>query len=354
VVHHLEYGTTEPAAGSTAAAAQKVRHRLDQAREVFFRKHLSTLRFRYAADSRAQLFARSVDTPRGRILFIDDQVPLRRLGSGFVRSNDIVRTMAAMGYRVTVFPLLRTPVDVAAVYADMPDTVEVMHDRSLASLEQFLASRRGTFDTIWISRTHNLVRVKPLLERGGIDVLAGVGLVLDTEAIAATRDAMLHVLQGRPEPFDEAAAIPQELEHAWFCQSIVAVNEPEARILRDLLSGVHVLGHRRELALTPRPRAERAGLLFVGAFRERETPNYDSLCWFVDEVLPLVEQGPLSRCTGPKGYGRCSATTPPNASARPAATTSTSRRSRPSSTASFASRLRKKEGRGQYHFMKYG
>ena len=46
----------------------------------------------------------------------------------------------------------------------------------------------------------------------------------------------------------------------------------------------------REVALTPRPWRDRAGLLFVGAFAAPDSPNYDSLCWFVDEVLPLVEQ----------------------------------------------------------------
>jgi hypothetical protein len=238
----------------------------------------------------AQLFARSVDKPRGRILFIEDQVPLRRLGTGFVRSNDIVRTMAEMGYRVTIFPVIHKSFDLAAVYADLPDTVEVMHDRSLAGLGSFLASRRGSFDTIWIARTHNLDRVKPILERGGVDVLGGVRVVLDTEAIAATRDSLRRTLQGRAEPFDQSAAIGQELANAYFCQSIVAVNEPEARLLRDQgLSDVHVLGHVRDLALTPRPWTDRAGMLFVGAFAAPDSPNYDGLCWFVDEVLPLVE-----------------------------------------------------------------
>jgi glycosyltransferase involved in cell wall biosynthesis len=283
VVHHLEYGSTTVSAD--------VRARIEQAHDIFFRKHLNTLRFRYASDSRAQVFARSVGTPRGRVLFIEDQVPLRRLGSGFVRSNDVVRTMAELGYRVTVFPMVRKTFDLASVYADLPDTVEVMHDRSLAGLGSFLASRRGSFDTIWIARIHNLDRVKPILERGGVDVLGGVRVVLDTEAIAARRDALRIAVQGGAEGFDLPAAVLRELANAYFCQSIVAVNDLEARSLRELgLSDVHVLGHLRNLALTPRAWKDRAGLLFVGAFAAPDSPNYDGLCWFVDEVLPLVEQ----------------------------------------------------------------
>jgi GT2 family glycosyltransferase/glycosyltransferase involved in cell wall biosynthesis len=283
VVHHLEYGSAEAVADVDA--------RIAQAREIFAKKHLNTLRFHYARDSRAELFARSVDKPRGRILFIEDQVPLRALGTGFVRSNDIVRVMAELGYRVTVFPLIRKTFDLASVYADLPDTVEVMHDGCLAALEPFLASRRGSFDTIWIARTHNLDRVKPILERGGVDVLGGVHVVLDTEAITATRDARRHALLRGTEPFDQQDAIRRELANAYFCQSIVAVNAAEAQILRDLgLSDVHVLGHARALTLTPRRWNDRSGLLFIGAFAAPDSPNYDGLCWFVDEVLPLVER----------------------------------------------------------------
>lgn len=291
VVHHLEYGSADVSDNASASGAADVHAQIGRAHDIFFRKHLNTLRFRYAADSRAQLFARSVDKPLGRILFIEDQVPLRRLGSGFVRSNDIIRSMAAMGYRVTVFPVIRKTFDLAAVYADLPDTVEVMHDRSLAALEPFLASRRGTFDTIWIARTHNLDRVKPILERGGVDVLGNVRVVLDTEAIAATRDARRHALHGGSVSFDLLGSIRQELANAYFCQRIVAVNELEAQRLRELgLSDVHVLGHVRELSLTPRPWKDRRGLLFVGAFAAPDSPNYDGLCWFVDEVLPLIEK----------------------------------------------------------------
>ncbi len=31
-------------------------------------------------------------------------------------------------------------------------------------------------------------------------------------------------------------------------------------------------------------------MLFVGAIHEAGSPNHDGLCWFIDEILPLVEQ----------------------------------------------------------------
>ena len=235
LVRHLEYGTS---AGAVAAAEIAARH------DVFFRKHIGRLRFRYAADARAQLFARATTPQRGRVLYIEDQIPLRRLGQGFVRSNDIIRALAGLGCHVTVYPLFPPEVSVAAVYADMPDTVEVMHDHSLAGLEEFLKARRGYYATIWICRIHNLDRVKPILERIGTDVLAGMQIVLDTEAIGALREAARHRLDGKAGDFDLQAAIRAECANAWFCQSLVAVSESEAAHLRALgFPDVAVLGH---------------------------------------------------------------------------------------------------------------
>jgi glycosyltransferase involved in cell wall biosynthesis len=40
---------------------------------------------------------------------------------------------------------------------------------------------------------------------------------------------------------------------------------------------------------TARLFAERSGMLFVGAIHREDSPNFDSLVWFVDAVLPLIE-----------------------------------------------------------------
>ena len=117
------------------------------------------------------------------------------------------------------------------------------------------------------------------------------GWSLDTEAIAATREDQRHALSGSSARVDEQQAIRTEMRNAFFCQSVLAVNAREAELIRALgLPDVRVLGHLRPLALTPSPWAQRAGMLFVGAMHGTESPNYNSLCWFVDEVLPLIEQ----------------------------------------------------------------
>jgi hypothetical protein len=181
----------------------------------------------------------------------------------------------------------------AAIFADMPEGVEVLLDRGMEQLEAFLQARRGYFDTVWIGRTHNLDRLLPMLQRRFAD-LDGARIVLDTEAVAAGREAAKRRLarggDGGGEDGRLDAAIRAELANAWFCHGVVAVNAAEAGRLAALgLSDVRVLGHARQPAPGRRGFAERAGLLFVGAFPAEDAPNTDALRWFAEAVLPRIE-----------------------------------------------------------------
>jgi O-antigen biosynthesis protein len=258
------------------------------AQQLFFGKHNTQLRFRHTADDRLQVFARSLD-PGMRVLFIEDAIPLRQIGSGFVRSNDLIQVMVSLGFRVTVFPINPCHFGLAVIYGGLPDTVEVMHDRTGDDLAEFLATRQGYYDAIWIARTHNLDRVKPIIERMALGTGRPPRLVLDTEAISAMRDAERGALSDKA-PFDLDSAIMQEFANAHICQCIIAVNPEEAQKLGELgFSDIAVIGHLREARPTPRTFGERSGMLFLGAMHDQDSPNYDALSWFVREVLPLVE-----------------------------------------------------------------
>jgi glycosyltransferase involved in cell wall biosynthesis len=83
----------------------------------------------------------------------------------------------------------------------------------------------------------------------------------------------------------------REFANGHLCHRLIAVNDQEAEILRSLgFEDVSVIGHMREVALTPRKWKDRSGLLFVGAIHEIASPNYDSLSWFIEAVLPIVQQ----------------------------------------------------------------
>jgi GT2 family glycosyltransferase/glycosyltransferase involved in cell wall biosynthesis len=255
VVHRLQEGA---APGARLPVAE-----IAEARRLFVERHAAALRGRRLIGPTSAVFARSAGAGGRRVLFVAETVPLRMQGGDGPRGNDLIAAMAAMGCQVTVFPTLPRDTDLAAIHADMPDTVEVMHDAARDDLGPFLADRAGYYDVAWIAGAPTLDRVRGILAGANRPPL----VILDIPALGA-------------DPLDAAP-----------CDHLVAVTEPEAARLRALGSAkVSVLGPIATPAPTPRRFEARAGMLFVGALAGAAAPNYDGLCWFVDAVLPLVQQ----------------------------------------------------------------
>lgn len=282
VIEHLEFGSS--CSNSSQALMQRNRR-------IFASKQAEFLRGQYPAHSGNAILARSRPTNGLRILFIEDRIPLRSLGSGYVRSNDIVRSMARQGCAVTVFPVDAHYHSLGRVYGDFPDTVEVLFDRSAEDLDRFLEKRAGAFDLVWIGRTHNLARLLPVLHKNS-RYLPGTEFILDTEAVISPRLLLRDEVLGLTEqatPKNLDVALREEFECAYFCQKVVAVTDREAEFIRRAgHQNVVVLGHSLQTRSTGKSFSERKGLLFVGAIVDAESPNLDSLIWFGREVLPRV------------------------------------------------------------------
>ncbi|GBR32339.1 glycosyltransferase [Komagataeibacter oboediens DSM 11826] len=275
---HYECGTSDGTSASRLIARNN---------DLFTRRHGPALRRRLLRHDPLQARARHADDGR-HILFIEDRLPLRHLGSGFTRSNDIVTTLAGLGYHVTVFPIFRPIESAATLAAAFPETVEVIHDRELPDLPDFLRARSGCFDAIWIARTQNAARVASILNDAASCIPAD-HIVVDTEALVACRDMeydRLHDITPSP-PLSER--LERELRPLFLAQRVVAVNAAESDLLRAAgFDNVSVLGHVQ----VPRPTgpgwAARRDILFLGAVHEMRSPNLDSLAWFSSEVLPLL------------------------------------------------------------------
>ena len=198
--------------------------------------------------------------------------------------------MAALGCRVTVFPVNGSHFDPGQHLCGYPryrggDARPQPGEPGQA----FLRQRQDYYDAIWVARAHNLDRVQPLLAPV-VDTAKPPRLILDSEAITALRIAGQAVLAGETTA-DLDQAVRDEFANARQCHGIVAVNEAEAQTLRRCgFDRVSVIGHMGRPQPTPRSFERRAGMLFVGAIHAMDSPNYESLCWFVDEVLPLVER----------------------------------------------------------------
>ena len=235
------YRSADVASGDPPAAD------FNDARAAFVRRHAAYLRGRRNGDAKAVVFARMARATLGaaeardeewrRVLFIDATVPSRGLDPHAVRSCDLIATMATMGFDVTVFPTEAVDCGMAAMLADMPETVEVMHDASIADLAGFLKQRAGYYDIAWVAGARDIAAV-----RAGLDASGEAPTQIVFEADATTEDGA-----GAPVFY-------------------VRTPSPTSRGFED-----------------------RLGLLFRDALHGAGTPAYDGLCWFVDAVLPLVQ-----------------------------------------------------------------
>lgn len=307
MVEHLEFGSS----------GQSGSHQLIQRHwKVFAQQHQEFLRQQQPQHIRNALLGRERRRPeRQRVLLIEDRIPLRGLGSGYVRSNDIVRALVALDYHVTVFPVMREQIPPFLLYRDFPEEVELVFNQDMSTLLEFLEERAGYYDLLWVGRTHNMARLLPLLNEAS-RFLPHCGSVLDTEVVAAPRTLLQQKVTGlmadgspapelAPEAWEEEQdrLLAEELRCAHYCQQIVAVTEHDAGLIRRAgYPNVMVLGHGMAVEPTSRPYGERRDILFLGAFHSEASPNYDSMTWFVEEVLPLLKALPEDVCLHIAGY----------------------------------------------------
>ncbi len=328
-IRHMEFGSA-----TTRAEALSLQTRN---RQIFLDRHRVALSKR-APPGTNPLFARDPRT-RPRLLVIDDRVPFDDLGAGMPRAALLLRTLIAMDVAVTFFPRTNPRGDWAEIRRAFPPSLEVMLDqrderidetaRRLADhlpkpirrlggmvyrlgqalvrqlgraadidvlagdqrLLDFLTERRGFYQTIIVSRPHNMEAICHLLTRQP-DLLGPTRLIYDAEALFAPREAMRHALAGRPWSTarleDELA---RELNLTRPAQGVLAVNNQDAdRFRRTGHTHVRVLGHGLDVNPGPTGFDHRHGFLFVGSLEADQSPNSDSLRWFQSEIAPLFDR----------------------------------------------------------------
>jgi GT2 family glycosyltransferase len=274
VVRHREFGS-----GDRASALRLQSER----RSVFVRRHAAWLASRPAAAS-GPLLARSVAAPR--ILVLEDRVPHPRLGRGYPRSQRILREMLGLGWQPTLFPMFEPDEAWSSVGAGVPREIETMAGWGRRSLKRFLAERRGQYDVAFVSRPHNMARLRDALG-GRLD--PELPVVYDAEAIFAERELRRARVLGTPVPDARARRLVRaELDVAGGVRAVVAVCEAEARRFEAAGLEAAVLGHALDLSPTPRGFRERRGLMFVGPLDDPISPNADAMRWFLAQVWPRL------------------------------------------------------------------
>ena len=277
VIVHLEFGSSRNPDAPRALMRRN--------REIFFSKHSDWLSTKQLPNLRTSVNGRSA-TRRKRVLFIEDTIPYRHLGSGFVRAADVVASMVTLGLDVTVFPLNLNPTP-ADPREGFDETVELLWDRDLRDANRLLLERESFYDYVWVCRAHNLHRLASVLGSGEWGPFLHAHVVLDTEALACNRDAGLAALEGRSFRVDQA--LRRELRQSYVARDICCVNAAERDQLGAAgLQNVHMLGHAMVARPTPSGFNQRRDILALGSLYHAETPNFDGLRWFLAEVWPLV------------------------------------------------------------------
>ena len=152
-VYHYEYASFSKGRPPSASTVIMRRNR-----RIFLRKHKDKLRKapppRVTSALPRLAFAADLASRR-RIAFVEDYLPARDIGSGFVRAMDIIDSLLARGHLITLFELH---------YRPRSDTTE-LRQKGVEIVRCFtqpegsdpLEGREWDFDVVWVSRTHNAV-----------------------------------------------------------------------------------------------------------------------------------------------------------------------------------------------------
>ncbi|MCF8360273.1 MAG: glycosyltransferase [Prolixibacteraceae bacterium] len=282
VVNHFEFGS-----GISEKAIEL--HQINQ--EKFFKKHTVQLKDQCPPELSKTLIPRFAASARKkkRILYIDDRVPHCDFGSGFPRSNNIVNMIAKMDWLVTIYPLNFPYEDNWEIaYRDIDPFIEIVVGCGLAGFQKFIDEREGYYDLIWVSRPHNMEAITKSIE----PLKDKVKIVYDAEAIFAEREYREKLIKGVKVPKHECdKLIHEEVKLAGIAHVIISVTENDANhFINYGFENITILGHCLNREKNLPAFSERRNLLFVGNLDYNESPNTDSVIWFVEEIWPLVKE----------------------------------------------------------------
>lgn len=234
------------------------------------------------------LKARFASPSRLKVLIVDDKVPHEFLGSGFPRSQRIVEQLSKEDFDITFIPTNDSPQDWTLVRNAIDVKIEVLFGFDGDAILSHLRDRKDYYDAILVSRPHNMIRIRHALERNIVD-RDKTFIIYDAEALFTYRDVIQSSIEGMHIDANTVdSLVKAEVEISDDADLILSVSESESQIFRNHGKNVLLLGHSLQIAPTANTFAERKDFLFVGSLADSNTPNTDSIIWFIEEVLPHI------------------------------------------------------------------
>ena len=297
VIVHFETASLPDSAGRTELLRKNRTH--------FVERHRKQLESSAYPPDVANFFPASQKTQyRGRILMLDDLVPLERLGGGSPRAREILLALRELGYFVTFFATSPETLDRAHLVDEYPeDGLEFIDHLGRGGFAQFWERRKEHYDAVIVSRAHNF---RELLAAGFDPEAESALIVFDAEAVVARRQELRRQLD-LAVPVESEISLDEELALARRANAIWAVSEDEGRLLAGDDGVFHVVAHGTRSKPSEATWDERRDILFVGRLDEEWNPNVDALRWYLGEIHPkvrelLAESGrPRLRVVGERG-----------------------------------------------------
>jgi O-antigen biosynthesis protein len=233
---------------------------------------------------------------RRRLLVIDDRLPDPTIGSGFGRMRDAVVELSEAGYAVSIWASR----GITDAYRELGlDGIESIPE----CLEAHVHDPGVLYDTVVVSRPHNFARYAPVVRASQPHSV----LVYDAEAVYHRRLERQVTLAGS-EPHatvlaGEARAM-RALETSLRARAdfLTCVSPEEEAFFRSTAGAAPVALvplSLRDVRFTETPYCERSDIAFVaGWLGGSDSPNGDSLRWFMSAVMPLITESlPACRLT---------------------------------------------------------
>lgn len=284
VVHYegVSHGTN---LGEGIKAYQKLNH------EKFVAKWRDALDEQLPHDAQFAGLARE-RSPRGRVLYVDHQLPARLEDEGSLRVFEYIGILRDLGFAVTFLPHNRAfRADLAGELADLG--VEMYFDYDSRQIVEMLAPELTMAvlnrpDVSWNYLTH-LRHYAP--DCRVVYDTHDLHFVREQRRLASSAESVEDVL-----PYIDALR-EQELSLTRAADATNVVSPVE----RDILRAMEPLANVVHISLVHEPSAspvpgftERSDVLFLGGFRH--TPNVDAAMWLAEEILPrMLEKDPSVR-----------------------------------------------------------
>lgn len=274
-IFHHEYAS---GGYENAAALMQVNHL------KFMSKWENMLKDKLAFSPANILYARDVRRTK-KILLIDDRIPTPDQGTGYPRSYHMIKSMAELGYKVTLFPLMNTQPWQPYTREFQQLGIEVFFGDNL-DLNKFAMDRAGYYDLILVSRPHNMERSIDIVKERFPDAL----LLYDAEALFSLRNILKAEINGNK--LEETAAksmIDAEIRLMQQADMIITVseNERDTAVKYGIKRAVS-WGHPTKIIIPSTGFEERKDILFIGAFLSDDSPNEAAVLYFAREIFPQI------------------------------------------------------------------